>query len=289
MRRYGFSSAAIVAAIALLLVVFGSIQLASFAFAAPVAVPGTLPTRVPLRFALAVYGVLDRIAPAPYVESTLAAHALAGGDLEAALRHALRLPASPGRDELLARVALARGDPQLAFEYFLAAPDVAAVQASVDALAARDPAAAYAREETLSSRVALLATHPDAVAEVRWRMGLLSNRQAWREVPGSPAQKSWLRRAMGDFLAAADFAPLSEKYAIAAANQAMLLDDLRRSRALFARAASANPGSADALAGLGVVAYRTGDVAAARNYLERARRIDPHALMVRALDRDLRR
>jgi tetratricopeptide (TPR) repeat protein len=92
---------------------------------------------------------------------------------------------------------------------------------------------------------------------------------------------------MGHFQTATDLAPLSEKYAIAAANQAEQLDDYERASQLFARAAAADPASADAIAGLGVVAYRRGDVAAARGYLDRARRIDPAALMVRALERDL--
>ncbi len=287
MKRYGTSKVAVVATVGALLAAFGSIQLASDAFVAPIAAPGTLPTRVPLQFGLAVYRALDRVAPAPYVELTLASHELSQGDLDSALRHALRLPASPERDELLARVALARGDRQLAFEYFLAAPDVTAVQAFVDETARRDPAAAYALERTLAARLALLATHPDAVAEARWRMGELANRRAWRERPGGPAQGAWLHRAMENFQAAAQLAPLSEKYGIAAANQAMLLGDRTLARTLFGRAATVNPGSADALAGLGVAAYQVGDVRTARAYLERARRLDSHALMVRALERDL--
>jgi Flp pilus assembly protein TadD len=93
---------------------------------------------------------------------------------------------------------------------------------------------------------------------------------------------------MNDFQSAVGLAPLSEKFAIAAANQAMLLGDLDNATALFARAASVNPGSADAIAGLGVVAFQRGDVAGARAQLTRARRLDPSALMVRALTRDLR-
>lgn len=235
-----------------------------------------------------VYGALDRIAPAPYVESTLAAEALERGDFASALLHALRLPASPWRDELLARAARARGDETLAQEYFLAAPDVAAVQASIDALARRDPAAAYARERTLEARLVLMTTHPDAVAETRWQMGRLANQRAWREIPDSRAQGRWLERGMRDFQAAVDLAPLSERYAISAANQAMLLGQLPRARSLFARAAGVNPGSPDAIAGLGVVAYQNGDLATARRDLERARKIDPDALMVRALERALK-
>lgn len=163
-----------------------------------------------------------------------------------------------------------------------------AVQASIDRLARRDPAAAYARERTLETRLLLMATHPDAVAETRWQMGRLANQRAWREIPASRAQGAWLERGMHDFQRAVDLAPLSERYAISAANQAMLLGQLTRSRALFARAAGVNPGSPDAIAGLGVVAYQNGDLGTARFDLQRARRIDPDALMVRALERALR-
>ena len=93
-------------------------------FAASAAAPGSLPSRAPLGFGLAVYHALDRVAPAPYVESTLAAYSLSTGRAGEALRYALRLPASPARDELLARVAAAQGDASLALEYDLAAPDV---------------------------------------------------------------------------------------------------------------------------------------------------------------------
>ncbi|MBV8197016.1 MAG: hypothetical protein JO263_02685 [Candidatus Eremiobacteraeota bacterium] len=210
------------------------------------------------------------------------------GDGGRALQYAVRLPASPARDELLAHVALAQRQPALAFEYFLAAPDLAAVESVVDSRAARDPQAAYGIEKLLYRRVALLGAHPDALAQISWRLGLLANQTAWRQVPGSSAQKRWLRAALRHFGAAADIAPLSERYAIAAANQADLLDDEAEANALFGRAASLDPGSADAIAGLGVVAYRRGDRAAASRYLQRARQIDRTAPMVRALERDLR-
>jgi tetratricopeptide (TPR) repeat protein len=119
-------------------------------------------------------------------------------------------------------------------------------------------------------------------------MGLLANRQAWREISGSPAQNAWLRRAMRDFEAAVALAPLSERYAIAAANQADLLGERTRATALFQRGVDIDPASADAIAGLGVMAQQGGDRQGAFAYLDRARAIDPNALMVRALERALR-
>jgi tetratricopeptide (TPR) repeat protein len=288
-RRYGFLRLFVSALIGALVVVFGALQFASDAFAEAAAAPGTLPTRIPVSFGVAFYRALDRIAPAPYVETSLAHEALARGDADAAERYALRLPSSPVRDELLARVALTRGQTALAREYFLAAPDPEAVEAAAQSLARADPAAGYALEALLRVRLARDGTHPDAVAQSYWQMGLLANRTAWREVPGSAAQRAWLRRGLRDFEAAVDLAPLSERYVVSAANQADLLGERDRARTLFAQVVAMDPAGADAIAGLGVIAWEDGDRAAARRYLARARALDPASLMVRALERDLAR
>jgi tetratricopeptide (TPR) repeat protein len=277
----------VTAAIVALGLAFGVLQAASYALNAQAAAPGTLPTRVPPRFGLDVYRALDRVAPAPFVLSTLAEQSLERNDTQRALRYAVRLPASPTRDDLLGRIAAARGERELALEYFLAAPDVALVSRAVAARASRSPAAGYELERVLNARLALLTTHPDDVAEAYFQMGQLANRQAWREVPDSKRQGFWLFRGMRAFQAAVNLAPLSEKYLIAAGNQAMLLGDLAHAHRLFVQAVGADPASANAAAGVGVIAYQQGDFATARAYLRRARAIDPHALMVRSLERFL--
>ena len=287
-RRYPFFRLVLGVVAAGALVALAAVQLASDALNSSAAAPATLPRRIPSNFGLAVYRVLDSIAPAAYVEATLAEQALARGDANEAERYAVRLPASPVRDELLARTALLRGQGTLAAEYFLAAPDPAAVDAAAQRLGSQDPAAGYALEGLLRDRLARSATHPDAVAQASWKMGRLANRQAWRQIPGSGAQHRWLVRADGDFESAAALAPLSERYLVEAANQADLLGDRVRAQQLFARAGDINPGSADAIAGLGVVAWQNGDRRAAAAYLRRAREIGPDALMVRALERDMR-
>jgi hypothetical protein len=286
-REYTLYRFVIGVVIVALIAAFGAIQLASDAFASRAAVDGTLPTRVPASYALFVYRLLDRVAPAPYVEVTLAETALANGDADAAERYAVRLPAAPVRDELLARVAAARGESALAQEYFLAAPDPSAVQRAVEALASRDPAAAYGLEARLETLLARNGTHPDATAQADWELGRLANRQAWREIPGSAPQRAWLRRALRDFDAAVRLAPLSGRYLLEAANQADLLGDRGRAEELFKRSIEVDPSSADAIAGLGVIAFQSGDRRTAADYLARARALDPNALMVRALERDL--
>jgi tetratricopeptide (TPR) repeat protein len=266
----------------------GGLQFASDGLAARAAAPYTLPHRIAPSYGRRVYELLDRAAPAPYVETTLADDALQRGEAEQAQRYALKLPPSTVRDALLARIAAARGHAQLALEYDVAAYDAAAVEATAMRLAPHDPAAAYRLEAVLERRLSGRATHPDAVAEARWQMGLLANRTAWRAVPGSPMQRHWLLLALTEFDAAAQFAPLSERYAIADANQADLLEQRDRAQRLFARAAAIDPGSADALAGLGVVALENGDRDAAKAYLAQARAREPRSLMVAALARRLR-
>jgi len=286
-RRYALARWIVTALLVALVVAFGTIQLASDALDSAAAAAGTLPARIPRDFGVAVYRALDRIAPAAFVESSLADAALARGDADAAQRYAVRLPRSPMRDELLARIAATQGEDALAAEYFLAAPDPAAIESRAEALARKDPAAGYALEAVLAARLERTRTHPDAVAQTRWRMGLLANRQAWRQVPGSAGQRAWLERGLSDFEDAANLAPLSERYAVSAANQADLLEERTRARRRFAQAAAIDPASADAIAGLGVVAWEDGDRAAAERYLIRARSLDSNSLMVRALERDL--
>jgi tetratricopeptide (TPR) repeat protein len=287
-RRYALFRFIVGAVVALAVVAFATLQLASDALDARAAAAGTLPQEIPLSFGRTVYRVLDRVAPASYVERSLAQEALARGDAGAAERYAVRLPASPARDELFANIASMRGQALLAREYFLAAPDPDAVGRSADALAVRDPAAGYELEQLLEKRLALGGTHPDAVADAYWRMGRFANRQAWRQISGSIRQRAWLARGLQDFEAAVSLAPLSERYLVSDANQADLLGERERARMLFAQAAGIDPADADAVAGLGVIAWEQGDRSAAVAYLAHARALDPHALMVRALERDLR-
>lgn len=226
------------AIVAAVLAAFGAVQLASDALCATAAAPYSLPAHVPIAPALAAYGVLDRAAPADYVEATLAAHALATGRLDVAERHALRLRPRPVRSELLAEIALRRGDPVLAREYFFAAPDIGALQREVRRIARRDPARAYAFEASVRSRLASLQTHPDAVAEASWIMGTLAARCARR---AGPQRRAWLELALRDDLEATRLSPLSEKYLLAVAGAELHLGDRGAARQYERRVRSVDP------------------------------------------------
>jgi tetratricopeptide (TPR) repeat protein len=203
--------------------------------------------RIPRSIGATVYGALERVAPAPYVEEMLAQNALATNDLEGAQRYALRLPSSASRNELLARIAELRGQSQLALEYYLVAPDVDAVDRYVSALGHTDPIAAYALENELLQRLQALTTHPDAVAEAYWRLGRLSTRRGYLYPHDRLA--AW-NASLPDYLQAAGLAPLSEKYWLALGNQYLLLGDWPAAKAAFLRAINVHPGSTHAKVGI---------------------------------------
>lgn len=232
----------------LVLACLGIVELASDAFSARAASPGALPRRIPIGFALQVYGVLDRIAPAPYVEATLAQYEMNRGDLRAALLHAQRLPNSPMRNELLGRIAQRQGDAVRAFEYFFAAPDIAALRENVELIGKRDPARAYAVESRIRERLQGLRTHPDAVADASWMMARFAESAAARSSP--PLRAMWLRRALRNATAAAALSPLSEKYLLVAAGAELRLGDVPGARRWYRRVLAVNPRNAKALAGL---------------------------------------
>lgn len=212
----------------------------------------------------------------------LAQDALRRGDAAAALLHAKRLPPSPERDEMLGRVAVARGDVAEARRYFLRAADVDAVQRDIDRLSAAQPAAAYALEKALRDRLQTLTTHPDLVAEANWHLGVLATLQA--EVQ-SPQRRYWLVRGMRDYRRALAMSPLSEKYILSAGTQALRVHDAASARRYFLRAIDIDPGSADAYAGLGVADERLGDRAAAEREAAHSRALDPHSSFLRKLER----
>ena len=285
-RRFDLANGLIVATIGLVLIACGVVQLGSDALYANAAPSYAMVRHVPIAVGLRIYRALDRIAPAPFVEATLGEHALGRGDLPGAMYYAIRLPASPERNDLLARIALARGEHRLAYEYFFAAPDIAAVQREIGVVALRDPALAYTLEMRFKDRLTSLRTHPDAVADAYWRMGDLATKEAYREPVG--ARGAALARGLHDYRTALALAPLNMKYVLASANQALALGELARAERIFTHGIEIDPASADATAGLGMVALRNGDRARALAFARRARAINPLASELLGLDRLLR-
>lgn len=272
--------AAVIAALTLLL---GAIQIGSDAIFSRAAPPRSLPGHLAPSIGVAIYGVIDRVAPAPYVNAMLATQALNARRLQLAQAYAVRLPASPQREELLGRIAQARGDEAAAQRHFLAAPDLFAIDQRVDRLARTDPVAAYNLEMRLKQRLERLPTHPDAVAEAYWRLGQLATVRAAR-VP----HERWLERGMRDYLQAVALSPLTEKYLLAAGSQALNLHNAHGARRFFRRAIDVDPASADAYAGLGIADFRLGDRAAAKRDAARSRAFDPNSGALATLDALLR-
>lgn len=255
----------VAAALALFL---GAVQLASDGIFTSAGSAHSLPAHIRPSLGVAVYGVLARVAPAPFVNSMLARAALARGDLDAAQSYALRLPASPWRSDLLGRIAHARGDESAAQRYFLRAGDIFALGDEIDALAAHDPAAAYVLQDELKDRLERSATHPDLVAEAYWRLGVLSSRL------GQP------QRALSQYEHAIDLSPVDSKYLISAGFQSYDLQQNAPAQRFFARAIAVDPCNADALAGAGMIALRQGRRDAAQAYAARSAGCNPgsHAL-----------
>jgi len=211
--------------------------------------------RVPRSLGIAIYGAIERVAPAAFVEETLAYMSLNDGDFDAASRRAVALPPTAQKNELLGRIAEARGQTDLALEYYLVAPDADRVDDYVRRLAKTDQPAAYALEEELLQRLQSLTTHPDAVAEAYWKLGRIATQDGY--LHPERRTEAW-PRALADYRRAAALAPLSEKYLLATGNEQLLLARWDDARASFEGVLAINPSSANARAGIAAAAARRG-------------------------------
>jgi tetratricopeptide (TPR) repeat protein len=257
--------------------VLGALQIGSDAVFAKAGEPVSLPAHVPLRLGAAIYRTAARVARPPFVIGMLARASLNSGDLTHAQTYAQALPDSAWRDELLGQIARAGGDRAAAQQYFLRAGDIEAIDRAVDALARRDPAAAYRLESQLKDRLQQSGTHPDAVAEAYWRMGELASWQSNQ------------RLGMHNFRQAVMLSPLSEKYLVSAGFEAYDVRDDAAALRYFSRALSVDPASADAYAGAGMALLRQGDRAGAIRYAQRARATKRYSHALITLETQLRR
>lgn len=251
------------------------VQLGSDAIFSRAGTVRSLPAHLQPALGVRIYSGIERVAPAPYVHAMLARAALDNGDLALAEQHARALPGSSRRSDLLGRIAQARGDHERAEQYFIAADDVFAIGDEVESLAQRDPHRAYRVQELFVHRLQRTATHPDALAEAYWRLGVLASKL------GRPAL------AMTHYGRAVALSPLSAKYLIAAGFQAYDLRDLAAAQRDFAQAISVDPSSADAYAGAGMAALRLGNRAAAERFAARSRAIDPGSHPLHTLESQL--
>jgi tetratricopeptide (TPR) repeat protein len=260
-----------------LLIVAAVLQGASASIYGAAASPVSIPAHLPPIFGRRVYTVVERMYPSSWIEALLARAALSEGDLPLAQMHVDKMDPSVARSELHGRLALATGDHAGAMRDFLDAVDIDAVQAEVDRLRAGGRiAAAYTLENAIRARLLSNSTHPDAVAESYWRSGVLAS------------ELGMLQTGLTDYRAALALAPFSEKYLLAAGTQSLELHQYKNAKDFFERGVGVDPGSADAYAGLGVVALRLGDRGLASSYERRSRLLDPSSQMLAALERELR-
>lgn len=259
------------------LLVAAVLQGASASIYRAAARPASIPAHLPPVLGRRIYSAIERVYPASWVEALLARAALGDGDLGLAQLHLARMEPSAARSELSGRLALASGDRARAMRDFLDAVDIEAVQAEVDRLGSGDQiAAAYALENAIRARLLSNATHPDAVAESYWRSGMLAS------------ELGMLQTGLADYRAALALAPYSEKYLLATGTQLLELHRYKKARDFFERGTGVDPQSADAYAGLGIVALRLGHRGLASNCERRSRLLDPSSKMLAALDRELR-
>jgi len=264
------------AVVLLLAVSLALVQFASDTILSRAGTPHSLPALLPARAGVAIYRAIEGFAPASYVEAMLARAAFDAGDVRGARTYARRLPDSQRRSEILGTIAQAQGDERSAERYFADALDYAAVQREVQRLAPIDLPRAYSMELQLQRRLKATATHPDALAESYWQLGQLATARAVNE-----HSHLWATTAMGYDRSAILLAPLSGKYLIAAGTQSYLMHDDAAARGYFERAADVDPTSADAFAGLAIVAQSQHQPGVAAAYALRSRALGLSTLLRR--------
>lgn len=212
------------------LALLGGLQFASDAVYSFAAAPWALVAQLPAETGLALYAQIERVAPLPFVEATLADGALRKRDALGARAHAARLPAGSVRDDLLARAAWLDGDTATALDAWLAAGDDEAVQRVVERLEAQHrDREAYRVELRLYARLTAAAMRPNARADAAWRLGRL----AWRLGRRPEAAR--------DLAEATALAPFNTKYLVDAGLLALETGDAPSASRAFGRAAAIDP------------------------------------------------
>jgi tetratricopeptide (TPR) repeat protein len=277
----------LVAAIVLgcLFVVLGAVQVLSSIALRASAQPGSWVGLVPEGVADRVDRVDAKFPVPPALRLVLARGALARGDLALAARDTGALAPSRDRLALEAGLAAARGDSAGAVRDYLAAGDLAGIQAHIDDLARGGRVAdAIVLERELVARLGSDRAQIDALAQAWFELGLIEQARAYQLAASKTADPAAHERASADAYAhAVSLAPFDERYLIAFANEQLNLGNLKAAVGGFERARDADPTSAEPISGLGDAAFRRGDRAAALGFLGRARALDPSSAAVASL------
>jgi len=275
-------------AVALVVCVLAAVQVVSSVALRASAQTGSWVRLVPAPLASQIEAIDPAYPLPPALRLVLARDALAENEPARAQAYIARLSPSADRMVLEGRLAEARGDVPDAVRSYLAAGDLDDLEARVDELRSAGqivPALALARE--VVARLQNDPTQADALAQAYWNLGHVEESKAYHSWVGTPERNKHERLAAAAYARAVALAPLEERYLIAYANQQLNLAQLDAAATVFARAQNVDPASADPLAGLGEVAHRRGDAAAARAYLARARALDAQSDAVTRLAREL--
>ncbi|HUY10991.1 MAG TPA: hypothetical protein VMV73_01880 [Candidatus Dormibacteraeota bacterium] len=246
---------------------------------ASVARPNSFPRLLPSAWGARIYRSLDRIAPAPFIERELALDALRNHNNSAAIRYAARMPAGALRDGLFAAVSRARGEEDLAVEYELAGLDLPRVRERIRRLSLRHPRAAYDLAARLFERLQVAPSHPDALADASWRLGVI----ALSIESQSHRRTLWSARAERALRTAAKIAPYDNTYQLALAALYFDRGNLLRAKRWYTRTVASNPTSVDGWLGLTRIELARGNIAAARRDIVGAMKYAPTSPAVEKL------
>jgi tetratricopeptide (TPR) repeat protein len=252
-----------VAALVIIVVWLGVVQVASMAAYGDLAVRPSLPAALhavaPGLFRGAIGGAEAR-----------AAAALHDGDLAQASALVATLPEDPATDDLRGRLAEAQGRRDVAIDEYVRAGDVVRAQGLIDAIGVNDPARALADQRRLVARLGDDPRAGEVTGQAWWRLGQLQAAVGYRD----PAHRAadW-RDAEASYERALVLGPNEETYLLAAGFQSLANGDAAASQRWYRRAEEVVPNSADAFAGLAWSDAAAGDCSSARTALQRAREL----------------
>lgn len=264
---------ALAAVVAVLLLV----QIASGGLLAAFAAPVSLPRIIPHVFGTHVFADISSTPFAPvFVREATAATAIRDGDLLTAQRLIAGLPAGPARDDLEGSFLDAQGERTRAVAFFLGAGNAARVSAAVDALADSGQLAnALALQRRLVTRLHA-SSDEEALAQADWRLAQLE------------AESGDHGAAIRDYRAALRLEPLSETYLLGAGLESLKQGHLAEAKSYYQRVVALDPASLDGHVGLGRVAARAGDMAAARREAAFVRARNPAYAGLQTLESEMR-